>query len=173
MSLHICQFCRRGAASGWCLPPSVADNRKWVPYFLIRLSVIIWVVGLRPRRRMFRMNSGVRGKGDSRKSLRSTARLLTFHLPNSLLTNNTGFSGREKKKVIICLRHVPSTVKALQLAHEVSGGCEMIQQNSERSPWIQFSSMRSCCPTRSSLIQATAAGSGTQRASPASSSQRA
>ena len=67
-----------------CLPPNVADNRKWVPYFLIRLSVIIWVLGLRPRSRMFLMNSGVRGNGDSKKSLLSTARLLTFHLPNSL-----------------------------------------------------------------------------------------
>lgn len=69
---------------GLYLPPSVADNRKCVPYFLIRLSVIIWVVGLRPRSRMFLMNSGVRGKGDSRKSLLSTAKLFTFHLPNSL-----------------------------------------------------------------------------------------
>lgn len=67
-----------------CLPPSVADNRKWVPYFLIRLSVIIWEVGLRPRSRMFLMNSEVRGNGDSKKSLLSTAKLFTFHLPNSL-----------------------------------------------------------------------------------------
>lgn len=68
----------------FCLPPSVADNRKCVPYFLMRLSVMVWVVGLRPRRRMFLMNSGVSGNGDSRKSLRSTAKLFTFHLPNSL-----------------------------------------------------------------------------------------
>lgn len=67
-----------------CLPPSVADNRKCVPYFLMRLSVMVWVVGLRPRSRMFLMNSGVNGSGDSRKSLRSTAKLFTFHLPNSL-----------------------------------------------------------------------------------------
>lgn len=45
---------------------------------------MVWVVGLRPRRRMFLMNSGVSGNGDSRKSLRSTAKLFTFHLPNSL-----------------------------------------------------------------------------------------
>lgn len=37
---------------------------------------------------MFLMNSGVRGKGDSKKSLLSTAKLLTFHLPNSLDRNN-------------------------------------------------------------------------------------
>lgn len=71
-----------------CLPPSVADNRKCVPYFLIRLSVIIWVVGLRPKSRMFRINSGVRGNEDSKKSLLSTAKLFTFHLPNSLEKNN-------------------------------------------------------------------------------------
>lgn len=33
---------------------------------------------------MFLMNSGVRGNGDSKKSLLSTAKLFTFHLPNSL-----------------------------------------------------------------------------------------
>lgn len=80
--INLCTYILKSL--GLCLPPSVADNRKWVPYFLIRLSVIIWVVGLRPRSRMFLMNSGVRGKGDSRKSLLSTAKLFTFHLPNSL-----------------------------------------------------------------------------------------
>lgn len=70
------------------LPPSVADSRKWVPYFLIRLSVISWAVGLRPRSRMFLINSGVRGKGEFRKSRRSTAKLFTFHRPNSLHEKN-------------------------------------------------------------------------------------
>ncbi len=71
-----------------CLPPSVADSRKWVPYFLIRLSVISWAVGLRPRSRMFLINSGVRGKAEFRKSRRSTAKLFTFHRPNSLHEKN-------------------------------------------------------------------------------------
>lgn len=75
---------RLGVCRGFCLPPSVADNRKCVPYFRMRLSVMVCVVGRRPRRRMFLMNSGVSGSGDSRKSLRSTAKLFTFHLPNSL-----------------------------------------------------------------------------------------
>lgn len=38
---------------------------------------------------MFLMNSGVRGRGDSKKSLLSTAKLLTFHLPNSLDRNDS------------------------------------------------------------------------------------
>lgn len=90
----------------FCLPPSVADNRKCVPYFLIRLSVIACVVGLRPRSRIFLMNSGVSGNWDSRKSLLSTAKLFTFHLPNSLLRINKNRQKNDLKNntwIIICI----------------------------------------------------------------------
>lgn len=66
------------------LPPRVADSKKWVPYFLIRFSVICWSVGRRPKSLMLRKNSGARGRGEPRKFLLSTARLFTFQRPNSL-----------------------------------------------------------------------------------------
>lgn len=66
------------------LPPRVADSKKWVPYFLIRFSVICWRVGRRPKSLMLRKNSGARGNGEPRKFLLSTARLFTFQRPNSL-----------------------------------------------------------------------------------------
>lgn len=82
----VCVFCHATECI-MSLPPSVADRRKCVPYFLIRLSVISFAEGLRPRSWMLRTNSGVRDKGESRKSLRSTARLFTFQRPNSLQDN--------------------------------------------------------------------------------------
>lgn len=66
------------------VPPRVADNKKCVPYFLIRFSVICWRVGRRPKSLMLRKNSGARGRGEPRKFLLSTARLFTFQRPNSL-----------------------------------------------------------------------------------------
>lgn len=66
------------------VPPRVADSKKWVPYFLIRFSVICWRVGRRPKSLMLRKNSGARGRGEPRKFLLSTARLFTFQRPNSL-----------------------------------------------------------------------------------------
>lgn len=79
-----------GASYRTSSPPSVAERRKWVPYFLMRLSVISLAEGLRPRCRMLRMNSGVKGRGEFRKSRRSTARLLTFQRPNSLQDDKDG-----------------------------------------------------------------------------------
>lgn len=73
------------------VPPRVAERRRWVPYFLIRLSVIIWRVGRLPSWRMACMKSGSRGKArpplPPKLSRFSTARLLTFHRPNSLGTH--------------------------------------------------------------------------------------
>lgn len=66
------------------VPPRVAETKKWVPYFLIRFSVICWRVGRRPKSLMLRKNSGARGRGEPRKFLLSTARLFTFQRPNSL-----------------------------------------------------------------------------------------
>lgn len=66
------------------LPPRVAESRKCVPYFLIRFSVTCCKLGLLPRRRMFRMNSGARGNGRPKKSFLSRAKLFTFQRANSL-----------------------------------------------------------------------------------------
>lgn len=66
------------------LPPRVAETRKWVPYFLMRFSLICCRVGRRPSNRRLRRNSGAKGKGDLRKSLFSVARLFTFQWLNSL-----------------------------------------------------------------------------------------
>lgn len=70
------------------VPPRVAESRRWVPYFLIRLSVIIWRVGRLPSWRMVCIRSGSRGKArpplPPKLSRFSTARLFTFHRPNSL-----------------------------------------------------------------------------------------
>lgn len=73
------------------VPPRVAERRRWVPYFLIRLSVIMWRVGLLPSWRTVCMKSGSRGKAKPplppKPSRFSTAKLLTFHRPNSLETH--------------------------------------------------------------------------------------
>lgn len=66
------------------LPPRVAETRKWVPYFLMRFSLICCRVGRRPNNRRLRRNSGAKGNGALRKSLFSVARLFTFQWLNSL-----------------------------------------------------------------------------------------
>lgn len=70
------------------LPPRVAEMRKWVPYFLMRFSLICCRVGRRPSNRRLRRNSGAKGSGALRKSLFSVARLLTFQWLNSLEWNH-------------------------------------------------------------------------------------
>lgn len=74
----------RGASTRQHSPPSVAASKKWVPYFLMRLSVICCGLGRRPSRRMLRMNSGARGSGRLKKSFLSKAKLFTFQRANSL-----------------------------------------------------------------------------------------
>lgn len=59
-------------------PPRVAETRKWVPYFLMRFSLICCRVGRRPSNRRLRRNSGAKGSGALRKSLFSVAKLFTF-----------------------------------------------------------------------------------------------
>lgn len=66
------------------LPPRVADARKWVPYFLMRFSLICCKVGRRPSNRRLRRNSGAKGNAAFGKSLFSVARPLTFQWLNSL-----------------------------------------------------------------------------------------
>lgn len=66
------------------LPPKVAEMRRWVPYFLMMVSMNCWVVGLLPSRRMLLWNSGMRGTGWRTKSLLSMAVFLTFQRANSL-----------------------------------------------------------------------------------------
>lgn len=65
-------------------PPRVAETRKWVPYFLMRFSLICCRVGRRPSNRRLRRNSGAKGSGALRKSLFSVAKLFTFQWLNSL-----------------------------------------------------------------------------------------
>lgn len=62
------------------LPPRMAATRKWVPYFLMMLSVIVCRLGRRPSCLMLRTKSGSKGTA----SCLSTAKLFTFHRPNSL-----------------------------------------------------------------------------------------
>lgn len=66
------------------LPPKVAEMRRWVPYFLMMVSMNCWVVGLLPSRRMLLWNSGMRGNGWRTRSLLSMAVFLTFQRANSL-----------------------------------------------------------------------------------------
>lgn len=66
------------------LPPSVAESRKWVPYFLIMLSVIAPRLGLLPSCLMVWRNSGSSGKEKPLFSCLSRAKLFTFQRPNSL-----------------------------------------------------------------------------------------
>lgn len=66
------------------LPPSVAESRKWVPYFLIMLSVMAPRLGLLPSCLMVSRNSGSSGKGKPLFSCLSRAKLFTFQRPNSL-----------------------------------------------------------------------------------------
>lgn len=70
------------------LPPRVAESRKWVPYFLMMLSVIFCKLGLLPRSLMLWMKSGSKGTAAPSPSCLSAARLLTFHRPNSLWVYN-------------------------------------------------------------------------------------
>lgn len=66
------------------LPPSVAESRKWVPYFLIMLSVMAPRLGLLPSCLMVWRNSGSSGKEKPLFSCLSRAKLFTFQRPNSL-----------------------------------------------------------------------------------------
>ena len=66
------------------LPPRVAEMRRWVPYFLMMVSMNCWVVGLLPSSRMLLWNSGMRGMGWRTRSLLSMAVFLTFQRANSL-----------------------------------------------------------------------------------------
>jgi hypothetical protein len=66
------------------LPPNVAEMSRWVPYFLMMVSMNCWVVGLLPSRRMLLWNSGMRGTGWRTRSLLSMAVFLTFQRANSL-----------------------------------------------------------------------------------------
>lgn len=79
------------------LPPSVADTKKWVPYFLIRFSWICWRLGLLPRSLRLRKNSGAKGSGALKKSLFSVTKLFTFQWLNSL---------RDKTNTVSALMHV-------------------------------------------------------------------
>lgn len=63
--------------------------RRWVPYFLMMVSMNCCVVGLLPSRRMLLWNSGIRGSGLWSRSLLSMAVFLTFQRANSLC-HNTG-----------------------------------------------------------------------------------
>lgn len=89
---------------GWgregCLPPRVAESKKWVPYFLMRFSVTCCRLGLLPRRRMLRTNSGARGRGKLKKSFLSRAKLFTFHRANSLQGKPLYFRTRNVKPEI-------------------------------------------------------------------------
>lgn len=89
---------------GWgrdcCLPPRVAESKKWVPYFLMRFSVTCCRLGLLPRRRMLRTNSGARGRGKLKKSFLSRAKLFTFHRANSLQGKPPYFRTRSMKPEI-------------------------------------------------------------------------
>lgn len=66
------------------LPPSVAESRKWVPYFLMMLSVMALRLGLLPSCLMVCRNSGSSGKEKPLFSCLSRAKLFTFQRPNSL-----------------------------------------------------------------------------------------
>lgn len=72
------------AACRHYLPPSVAESRKWVPYFLIMLSVMAPRLGLLPSCLMVCRNSGSSGKEKPLFSCLSRAKLFTFQRPNSL-----------------------------------------------------------------------------------------
>lgn len=67
-----------------CLPPSVAESRKCVPYFLMMLSVMALRLGRLPSCLMVCRNSGSSGRAKPLFSCLSRARLFTFQRPNSL-----------------------------------------------------------------------------------------
>lgn len=67
-----------------------------MPYFLIRFSVTCCRLGLLPRRRTFRINSGARGSGKLKKSFLSRAKLFTFQRANSLEEKS-----RDREKLIV------------------------------------------------------------------------
>lgn len=66
------------------LPPSVAESRKCVPYFLMMLSVMALRLGRLPSCLMVCRNSGSSGRAKPLFSCLSRARLFTFQRPNSL-----------------------------------------------------------------------------------------
>lgn len=66
------------------LPPSVAESRKWVPYFRMMLSVMALRLGRLPSCLMVCRNSGSSGRARPLFSCLSRARLFTFQRPNSL-----------------------------------------------------------------------------------------
>lgn len=72
-----------------------------MPYFLIRFSVTCCRLGLLPRRRIFRINSGARGNGKLKKSFLSRAKLFTFQRANSLEEKSKG----KEKLVFWSKRH--------------------------------------------------------------------
>lgn len=80
------------------LPPSVAESRKCVPYFLMMLSVMALRLGRLPSCLMVCRNSGSSGRAKPLFSCLSRARLFTFQRPNSLPGEEHGqdthFSGR-------------------------------------------------------------------------------
>lgn len=97
------------AGSRCCLPPRVAESKKWVPYFLIRFSVTCCRLGLLPRRRMFRINSGARGNGKLKKSFLSRAKLFTFQRANSLEKKKS--QGIKKSSMYVRTRIIKSEVE--------------------------------------------------------------
>lgn len=74
----------------------------------MRFSVTCCRLGLLPRRRMFRTNSGARGRGKLKKSFLSRAKLFTFHRANSLQGKPLYFRTRsvkpERDKVVPLLK---------------------------------------------------------------------
>lgn len=82
------------------LPPSVAESRKWVPYFLIMLSVMAPRLGLLPSCLMVCRNSGSSGKEKPLFSCLSRAKLFTFQRPNSLKCTTHTHTDKESKASI-------------------------------------------------------------------------
>lgn len=85
------------------LPPSVAESRKCVPYFLMMLSVMAPRVGRLPSCLMVCRNSGSSGRAKPLLSCLSRARLFTFQRPNSLPRKKHGHvshvSGRSSSEL--------------------------------------------------------------------------
>lgn len=84
-------------------PPSVAEIKMCVPYFLMMVSMNCCVDGRRPSIRMLRWKSGIKGRGLWIRSRLSMAVFLTFQRANSL-QNGTEQTVRPVMYSCICTR---------------------------------------------------------------------
>lgn len=109
----------------------------------MRFSVTCCRLGLLPRRRMLRTNSGARGRGKLKKSFLSRAKLFTFHRANSLQEKPRG----EEKPTVFQNQKYEVWNKASSAWSLLSPSALLTGWRTQWMRlllWLIFSSLRSC-----------------------------